>query len=539
MDHTKFPSHVREWMQNLEQSVNSSPEQLTEYCDKLEQYASEVRSDYLRGYSLFFRGIVFYTQAQLEDSIRALSSALNDLLEEDDWFMIARTYNAMGNISDVQGDLSLAIDCYCKGLVISREHDLGLLSYSISSNLANIHLSLGQLDHAVDMLLSCERLVESGLVPPASSQLVVHANLASCCTRLGELDKAKKYFDILARDCNASPTETNRVTLCILAAELFHATGDIDARDNAIAELHRTELQASLIFDALSELCHHATLLLELNKYEEFLSLVEQIEHHSENPNVEKMVLDLRLKYYQKIGDKENSAKAAVKFYEITELREGMRCNIVSHNILTRMHLGEESAKRKEIERINLQLKQKSERDPLTGMNNRYKLNEISELAFHRSYISGTPLTVEILDIDYYKEYNDNYGHQAGDECLIRVAEAIRSLEEYPNVHTARYGGDEFVIIYEGYPRSDIEQMVQILQRKIHALNIEHNHSKVSDRITVSQGVFHRIPSGGNKTWDFLHCADLALYGVKHRSKNNYYIGSSLKEVQEFNNQFK
>ena len=535
MEQANYPIHVREWMQNLEQYVGASPDLLIDCCNKLEQYAVETCSDYLKGYSLFFRGFWFYTQAKLEDSIRTLSTALNYLLETDNWFMMARTYNSMGNIADVQGDLSLAIDCYCKGLVISREHDLGLLSYSICSNLSNIHLSLGQFEHAVDLLLSCERLVADGLVPPANSQLVVHSNLTYCCIHLGELDKARQYFDTVMRECGDSPSEMNRVTLCILATDLFHALGDIEARDKAIKELTHTNLQTAIIFDALSELYRHAILLLDLSKYEEFLALITQIERCTENPNVEKRILDLRLKYYTKIGDRENCAETAVKFYAVAELSENLRHKIVSHNILTRMHLSEESDKRRETERIHLQLKQKSEQDPLTGMNNRYKLSELSELAFHRSYISGTPLTVEILDIDCYKEFNDNYGHQSGDECLIRIADVIRSMEKHPNVHTARYGGDEFVIIYEGYSLSDIEHMAQILKKKIHTLNIEHEYSNVSDRVTISQGVFHHIPSVGNKPWDFLYCADIALYGVKKHNKGGYYIGTSLKEVQEYN----
>ena len=142
------------------------------------------------------------------------------------------------------------------------------------------------------------------------------------------------------------------------------------------------------------------------------------------------------------------------------------------------------------------------------------------------------PLTFEILDIDCYKEYNDHYGHQAGDECLIRIADVIRSMEEYAGIHTARYGGDEFVIIYEEYSRKDVEKMAQRLHDKIYNLNVEHKHSKVSDRVSISQGLFHKIPSGLNKTWDFLYGADMALYITKSLGKNNYHIGTDFEEIR-------
>ncbi len=529
-----YPEHIQEWMTKIEENVVTNPDLLMQYCGKLERYASEVRSDHLNGFSMFFRGYGYFILGKLEESMTALSSALNFLINGDDWFMIARTYNSMGNIADFQGDLSLAIDCYCKGLVISREYGLDVLSYSIISNLSNIHIALGETEHAMKMLMECEQLGESGFNAPLHSKLVIHANLTACYIRLGRPDKAKEYFAKLQDDCRESDTDSSRVTLNILATELHHALGNVAERDAAIAELNGMELQASTVFDALSELYQHAQLLLELDKLEEFSRLLSQIEELADSPNAKKLVLQLYMKYYEKIGDTEKCARTAIMFYKIDELHEGMRNKVISHNIKTRIHLDEESAIRKETERLNIQLKQKSEHDPLTGMHNRYKLNELFELAFHRAYVSGVPLTVEILDIDCYKQFNDNYGHQKGDECLVQVADAIRSMEEYPNVFTARYGGDEFVIIYENYSRDDVEKMVKILQNKIYGLNIEHKFSPAGNRVTVSQGLFHRIPAGSNKTWDFLHCADLALYGVKRRSKNNYYIGTSLRQVREY-----
>lgn len=533
MDRTIYPLYVQEWMDTIEQSLGVDSARLMEYCDKLMEYAQKNHLNYLKGFALFFRGYGFYSMAQLEESMSALSAALNYLVSEEDWFMAARTYNAMGNLADFQGDLSLATDCYCKGLVISREHELGLLSYSISSNISNIHISLGQLEHAVDMLRYCEQLTDEGLVAPITSRIVICANLATSYTRLGRFDEAKRYLELLLSLCGDDRSDTTRVIIYIIRAELYHSLGDAQERDAAIAELNSMELMSTTIYDALTELCRHAMMLLDLGKFEEFLSLLSQIEERTEGFGVEKQLIDLRMKYYKQIGDESNCEKTALRYYDVVGQNEEMRNKVISHNITTRMHLDEVSAKRKEIERTNLMLKQKSERDALTGMNNRYKLNEISELAFHRAYTNGTALTVEILDIDYYKQFNDNYGHQAGDECLVRIAEAIRSMEEYDGVFTARYGGDEFVVIYEDYTFKQVEMMAKMLRQKIHDLNIEHRYSKVADHITISQGLFHRIPAGSNKPWDFLHCADMALYGVKSRSRDSYYIGTSLDDVRK------
>ncbi len=538
MDHSNLPTKVKSWMETIKKCLTTDSKRFAEYCAKLEEYANEVHSDYLKGFSLYYKAMGHYIESHLEDSMTLMADALNHLIASEAWELVAKTYNAMGNISDFQGDISLAIDCYMKGLLLSKEHGILLTEHSLSSNIANIYISLNEHASAVNMLLECERITDPSIGIPDASRAIVNANLCSCYIQMGEMDKAIKHLVLLKdlTDETSRSANMDHLSINILETELYHKLEDTEKRDAAIQRLNEMEFSSMDVFDALTELCRHATLLLEIGRLEEFLSLITKIETLAQSPTVEKKVLELRLNYYRKIGDEENTARTALKYYDIAKRRENEHNKIVSHNIQTRMHLEEEAARRKEVEISNLMLKQKSEHDALTGMNNRYKLNELAELAFHRAYLNGSPLTVEILDIDCYKEFNDNYGHQAGDDCLIKIADVIRSMEAYAGVHTARYGGDEFVIIYEDYTRSDVEKMARRLQEMIRRMNIEHKHSKVSDRVTVSQGLFHKIPSGGNKTWDFLYGADMALYGVKNRTKNAYYIGTSFDEVRAYSN---
>lgn len=536
MDHSSLPTKVKNWMDTIKSSIATNPKRAADYCRKLESYANEVHSDYLKGFSLYFKGMGYYLNSQLEESMAYMTEALNRLMEGEAWELAAKTYNAMGNIADFQGDTSLAIDCYMKGLLISKEHGITIAEHSLNSNIANIYISLKEPASAVEILLECNRMTDPALGITDASRAIVNANLCFCYIQMDELDKAAHYLKqvIDLADDDSPSANMDHISINMLEAELYHKLGKFGKRDAAIKRLNEMEFNSMNVFDALNELIRHAMLLLEIGKLDEFLNLVNRIESLANSPTVEKQILELRLNYYKKIGDSENHAKMAVKYYEVAKLREDEHNKIVSHNIVTRMHLEEEAARRKEVEISNLMLKQKSEHDALTGMNNRYKLNELAELAFHRAYLNGSPLTVEILDIDCYKEFNDNYGHQAGDECLIKIANIIRSMEDYTGVHTARYGGDEFVIIYEDYTKSDVEKMARKLQEMIRRMNIEHKHSKVSDRVTVSQGLFHKIPSGGNKTWDFLYGADMALYGVKNRTKNSYYIGTTFDEVRAY-----
>ena len=533
MDRDNFPAKVTKLMDAIEKNVVSDRAVFEQSCAELEQYARQSRTDYLLGYCLFYRGYACYAAAELEDSLAYLSAGITPLIAGEDWKLAAKTYNAMGNIADFQGDSSLAIDCYIKGLSLSRERDLPQVEYDIHSNIANIYIGLGEFGEAAEILLECERLKEKKAEINKESQIIVCANLCQSLLHLGKTNQAALQLTRLKELCVHHTSTINDISINILETQFYNCTGDLEARDAAIRRLSELKLGSMNVFDALSELYRHCTLLLDLNKFDDFLEIVDRIEFLANGPSVEKQVLELRMNYFEKIGDEKNYLDMAGKYFKVARAREAEHQKILGHNITTKRRLNEEENRRKEVEISNLILKQKSEQDALTGMNNRYKLNELAELAFHKAYLNGTPLTFEILDIDCYKEFNDNYGHQAGDDCLVRIAEAIRSMEEYNGIHTARYGGDEFVVIYEEYAKKDIEKMAQRLQDKIYNLNIEHKFSKVSDRITISQGLFHKIPSGGNKTWDFLYGADMALYSVKNMGKNHFFIGTDFDGVRE------
>ena len=536
MQERNLPQYVQDLMAKIETNVMADSDLLAGLCNKLEQYADENNDTALKGFSIFYRGFNEYANAQFEQGMKDISASLNHLIAAESWRLVGNAYNSMGNIADFQGDTSLAIDCYLKGLSVAIEHNIGKLEYTFRSSISNIYIGLGAYENAIAMLLECESLRESGVSIPLNPVVVATANMVICYIQLGMMDKAEQKLDALRELGENNSSDLSPTLLCILESQFYHLTGNSELLDSVIAKMNGLELENIDVFDAFNELILHAQLLLEIGKIDEFNILLRRLEEQVDSPSIEQKILDLQMMYYRKIGDSDSLAQAALRYCEVSKQCEQERNKIVNHNITTRMRLDEEERKRQEIERSNLLLKQKSERDALTGMNNRYRLNEIAELVFNKAQEGGYPLAIEILDIDCYKEYNDNYGHQAGDECLISIAGAIRSLEEFEGVHTARYGGDEFVIIYENYSPEGVDRMAQLLRNRVYDLNIVHNFSTVSDRVSISQGLFHQVPADINKLWDFLHCADMILYGVKKRGKNNYHLETSFAGVAQYNN---
>lgn len=173
----------------------------------------------------------------------------------------------------------------------------------------------------------------------------------------------------------------------------------------------------------------------------------------------------------------------------------------------------------------NNKLRKKSETDALTDLPNRSAFYTYTKEIYGKLLEKPQTFAVEILDIDFFKQYNDNYGHIAGDKCIQMVADEIYAISKAnENVFPCRYGGDEFVIIYNGHSKEEIKDMVATLKGKVLSCQIEHEYSKISDVVTVTQGVCFGFFDGHNSIEEFFEKADSALYYVKKITRNDYNI---------------
>jgi diguanylate cyclase (GGDEF)-like protein len=167
--------------------------------------------------------------------------------------------------------------------------------------------------------------------------------------------------------------------------------------------------------------------------------------------------------------------------------------------------------------------------DGLTEIANRRRLMEHLSLELRRAIRNQKYLSVIMIDIDFFKLFNDNYGHISGDECLKIVAENVHSRMKRPNDLVGRYGGEEFVCILPDTDFDGAEGMCQLLLDSIRQLEVPHNYSKVSDILTISIGCVSTIPLNNTCMEDLLKAADDALYESKH-SGRNCYTCSQLEE---------
>lgn len=269
-------------------------------------------------------------------------------------------------------------------------------------------------------------------------------------------------------------------------------------------------------------------LALEIKNYEAFLQIVEQLEpvvSHTKLINLDKKLLELKLRYYEKVGDEEKYLYAAGRFFKLVLQMEEESQAMIANMIHVRTALERAQESRKQMEEMNVILMQKSETDSLTGLANRYRMTNMFKQMMDECKDAKELLAVEILDIDYFKQYNDNYGHQAGDECIRKVSSVIKAMQN-DHIFCARYGGDEFIIIYSGFEEEEVLAKSLKLRKDIVDLNIVHSYSKALPIVTVSQGICMAVSAEENKGLDFLHMADEYLYKVKRGCRSHVCVGN-------------
>jgi diguanylate cyclase (GGDEF)-like protein len=162
--------------------------------------------------------------------------------------------------------------------------------------------------------------------------------------------------------------------------------------------------------------------------------------------------------------------------------------------------------------------------DGLTGIPNRRAFDERLGLEWKRACRTNDSLAVAMIDIDYFKQYNDAYGHLVGDECLRRVAAALAKQMQRGSDFVARYGGEEFVCLLSGIDHAGLVTLTEQLRTSIAVLQIPHGTSAAAFYVTVSVGAALCQPTADAAEFDLIAHADAQLFTAKDGGRNRVHL---------------
>jgi diguanylate cyclase (GGDEF)-like protein/PAS domain S-box-containing protein len=211
----------------------------------------------------------------------------------------------------------------------------------------------------------------------------------------------------------------------------------------------------------------------------------------------------------QEVMGRRKSGRTFPMELSIVEMKLGGQCKLVT--------VARDISKHKRLERKLLAL---SAQDGLTGIANRRTFDSSLEAEWRRAIRHELPLGLVMIDIDFFKRYNDSLGHLAGDECLKSVAHVIQDLCRRPGDLVARYGGEEFVGLLPETSRHGILHIAAKIRSAVEAADIVHPASITADVVTVSVGAALMTPRQGENPETIISRADQALYKAKSSGRN-------------------
>ena len=288
-------------------------------------------------------------------------------------------------------------------------------------------------------------------------------------------------------------------------------------------------------FERLSYYFDVIDLYLELQEFEKAQKVVQKAKNILRGMNISAKWVKLanyEVEISKALGDEKNLQKAYQLFYEKDTQFDENRKQAAIKRLKKRIELQSEIDKRADMEAAQAILITKSERDELTGIFNRRGIRKYLSEKYCYAQQQEKMFAVMIVDVDYFKEFNDTYGHLAGDDCLKQIAGALTSALNDKGI-VGRYGGDEFLVAVTDRKTEEITDIIINIRQKIKNLMLENVNSKISKYLTVTIGAVNAVPGKQTDILEYMHAADTALYEIKKDSKNGFLVKDSLYKEKE------
>ena len=537
MDFSGYDKKIRELVNLVEEQYTLFDEEIFHNLGLLLGMAESIEDEALEGYVCYQLADAYYSFHFDVDQMRHyLSEAIKSQQEVQDFALLTRSHNLLGITEFLRGNFALALDYYMTALQYCEQMEAGEYSLSgiVKSNIARLYFSLNDYDHgryyAEEALYEISgNEVDSSYIPNMMSIYIFLGNIY--LSRSRDIQAAKACMESVLTMAKNSPFTgelLSGIDILSFSIRLAHYESKISERDLLIRRFVDKAVITALRTHMIEDVCDLADFFLEIDKLAECKKVLHLLEGKLSEinlPELQKRFMESKLRYFEKIEDEKSRNEVAYHYYAMVKQQEKEKVNAFLFALKIRKDLEDLKEQNAFMEEENVRLTQKADHDELTGLPNRYHLSTYADAAFERAYNARTPVGFEMVDLDYFKQYNDRYGHQAGDECLRLVAGEIKKLcAKHPGIYAARYGGDEFVLIFENMEDEELLGYAKELGDSVKALNLQHSEEVGGGVVTISQGIRNSVPLKKNRVWDYTFAADTALYNVKGRERGGILL---------------
>lgn len=532
------PDSISKEIQNYIADVKRISESTTgldfDGCQRILEHAAETKSDALFGIGYYCFAEYYWDKKDAEQTMRCLGECMKYFCDAELQKYLPRVYNMMGVVADSTDNRLMALSYYYTCLQYANLYQDAYIHGMANYNIAYILIRMKHYADAKEHYYSAIEYLEKSeeTIPQRRNLIQCMVYCGFCHLMLNEWQEALALMDRI-QDARKKASEGEYPRLSLLA---FAAACEKVKENHALSIQLADQLQEAFERDENPKEMQEmvvilADLMVKMKSYKRMERLIDLLDEKRIEKNAA-VYLDLypfKSRYLLNNNRVEEYVEYTKRYLTLYSKRQQDSKAVMARILELQERLSREEMERKDILAYNRKLESIALYDSLTGLANRNYLNEYLSQRFEEACANQTLIGVELMDIDFFKEYNDTYGHLAGDTCIKAVAEVLKDVEN-ESVFCARYGGDEFMLVYSGMTAHEIHDVAETIQKGVRMLNIPHVGSECENKVTVSQGIFVKVPEEQNREWDYNSMADTVLYEAKRQGRNRYHIATDFTE---------
>ena len=514
--------------EKLERIVEEYKHNYPRFKKELKRLLNEgVDSDdiFLVGAVSYYLALIDFNQGHRTSFLSNSFKAATMLEKTSDHNMIARSLNLLGIAYVAQENYQLALDAYNKSLQTIREHrSCRLKRDTVLSNIAECYFQMGEYMRSIRITSDCLKMARKK-TPEAHESITIYGlNLSEYYEAAGDYEKAEEILDSISADADLIRPGTVLSAYHARRAVTAYISGDPEKGtrySDLLLEAVDSGCDTYEIHTDFEKIAHEQLAIGDLARAKRFSDVLRDYARSSGHTLDRIIAMRTDAEYSMAAGDRD----AALELYSSLNGLYKKRLAEEKAMQFTIQKKVEETKKgiRKLMQKVRIS-EENAKKDPLTQLLNRSALANKAAEFVDRAKAKGCMLGGVFIDIDYFKEYNDTYGHARGDEVIKKVADACLG-EESSTVRFARYGGDEFFGLVLGAKDGEIAAIAARICAKLREDHTEHINNPCGSRVTVSVGVVNiDMTDSGNTIIDVINCADKALYHAKSAGKDAVFV---------------
>ena len=526
MDLNGLPQTVQNFINDTIQYRESGNCLDYDTCQKILEYAADTGSQKLTGLGLYYLAEYYWQKGEYENTMQCLTESVGCLKNTQMYELLAKAHNMMGAVSDRKNNRMVALSSYYNCLQYAEKYHFyyiqGMAESNIAYTLVRMRLRQEAIQHyriAITCYDKSEKTYQLNY-----NRINCMIECGCCHMYLGEMEEALQLWHQIEQILREAPESYySKITLEMyrIPCELLkgHEEEALKLAEDLLEQLSDRDVFEE-IMDELVILAGIMAILPDGKYLEKLIRIIDE-KHIEEYYNIFLDMYPFKSEFLQKRGLTREYIDYTRQYFDLYEKYQQENREALINVIELQNRLKNVTLDWANMKASNRELESLAMHDELTGLANRTFLHEYFTGSFEHAYEEHELMGVELMDIDFFKEYNDHYGHLAGDQCLKAIARVLRKQQVPGKIFCARYGGDEFLILYTGMTAEKIRRVSEDILREVRKLKIPHECSDCSNYVSVSQGVFARIPAGNNREWDFTSRADDLLYKAKNCGRNS------------------